>query len=39
MSDEAIASLCNGDASETISGRRQDTLIVRLVNGKLPANV
>lgn len=39
MSDEAIASLCNGDASEDISGRRQDTLIVRLVNGKLPANV
>jgi hypothetical protein len=39
MSDEAIASLCNADASENIRNRRQDTLVVRLVDGKLPANV
>jgi hypothetical protein len=38
MSDEAIASLCNGDAGEDIKTQRADTLLVTIVDGKLPRN-
>jgi hypothetical protein len=38
MSDEAIAALCNGDASEDIRRQRADTLLVAIVDGKLATN-
>jgi hypothetical protein len=38
MSDEAIAALSSGDASEDIMRQRQDTLLIRIVDGKLAAN-
>jgi hypothetical protein len=36
MSDEAIAALSNGDASPDIKRQREETLIIRMVEGKLP---
>jgi hypothetical protein len=38
MSDEAIEALCNGDAAEDITSQRADTLLVRIVDGKLRTN-
>ena len=38
MSDEAIAALCNGDASEDVIRQRAETLLVRIVDGKLARN-
>lgn len=38
MSDEAIAALCNGDADEDVKRQRADTLLITIVDGKLPAN-
>jgi hypothetical protein len=38
MSDGAIAALCNGDATEDIKSQRADTLLVTIVDGKLPRN-
>lgn len=38
MSDQAIAALCNGDASEDIRRQRADTLLVTIVDGKLATN-
>jgi hypothetical protein len=38
MSDGAIEALCNGDAAEDIKSQRADTLLVRIVDGKLLRN-
>lgn len=38
MSDEAIASLCNGDAAEDVMRQRAETLLVRIVDGELARN-
>ena len=38
MSDEAIAALCNGDSSRDVRRQRADTLLIKIVDGKLPAN-
>ena len=38
MSDEAIAALCNGDSSADVRRQRADTLLIKIVDGKLPAN-
>lgn len=38
MSDEAIAALSNGDAADDVKRQRADTLLIRIVDGKLPAN-
>ena len=38
MSEGAIAALCDGDAAEAIKSQRADTLLVRIVDGKLPRN-
>lgn len=38
MSDEAIEALCNGDATEDVKRQRADTLLITIVDGKLPAN-
>lgn len=38
MSDEAIASLCSGDASADVMAQRADTLLIRIQDGKLARN-
>jgi len=38
MSDGAIEALCNGDAAEDIKSQRAETLLVRIVDGKLAPN-
>jgi len=38
MSDEAIASLCNGDAPEGVRAQRSATLLIRLRDDKLAPN-
>ena len=35
MSDEATAALSSGDASKDIMRQREDTLLIRIVDGKL----
>ena len=38
MSDEAIASLCNGDAPQGVIEQRAATLLIRITDGKLAPN-
>jgi hypothetical protein len=38
MSDEAIASLCNGDAPQGVRAQRAATLLIRLKDEKLAPN-
>lgn len=38
MSDEAIASLCNGDAPQGVIAQRAATLLIRLEDEKLVFN-
>lgn len=38
MSDEAITSLCNGDAPESVRAQRAATLLIRIEDDKLAPN-